>query len=59
MIHHAGMASTWEAIRFGKSALMLPLNADQKVVSTYVESLGLGVRAQESNYLNVEKLSEK
>lgn len=44
VIHHAGMATTWEVVRSRKPALFIPTIADQKVLSTQLERLGVGLR---------------
>ena len=44
VIHHAGMATTWETVRFRKPALFIPTIADQKVLATQLEDLGIGLR---------------
>lgn len=44
VIHHAGMATAWESIRFCKPALFIPANADQMVFADQLERNGLGVR---------------
>ena len=44
VIHHAGMATTWETLRHGKPALFIPTIADQKVLATQLEANGAGLR---------------
>lgn len=44
VIHHAGMATTWETVRHRKPALFIPTIADQKVLAGQLEKLGLGIR---------------
>ena len=44
VIHHAGMATTWETARFRKPALFIPTIADQKVLASQLEALGIGLR---------------
>jgi MGT family glycosyltransferase len=44
VIHHAGMATTWETVRFRKPALFIPTISDQKVLSSQLERIGLGLR---------------
>lgn len=44
VIHHAGMATTWETVRFRKPALFIPTIADQKVLASTLDDLGVGVR---------------
>ena len=44
VIHHAGMATTWETARFRKPALFIPTIADQKVLASRLEHLGVGLR---------------
>jgi MGT family glycosyltransferase len=44
VIHHAGMATTWETARFRKPALFIPTIADQKVLASQLEVLGVGLR---------------
>ncbi len=44
VIHHAGMATTWETVRHSKPALFIPTIADQKVLATQLEANGFGVR---------------
>lgn len=44
VIHHAGMATTWEAVRRQKPALFIPTIADQKVLATMLEKQGIGIR---------------
>jgi UDP:flavonoid glycosyltransferase YjiC (YdhE family) len=44
VIHHAGLATTWETVRFRKPALFIPTIADQKVLSGQLEALGVGHR---------------
>ena len=44
VIHHAGMATTWETARFRKPALFIPTIADQKVLASRLEALGIGLR---------------
>jgi MGT family glycosyltransferase len=44
VIHHAGMATTWETARFRKRALFIPTIADQKVLASQLEALGIGLR---------------
>lgn len=44
VIHHAGMATTWEAVRHSKPALFIPTIADQKVLASQLERNGFGVR---------------
>ena len=46
VIHHAGMATTWEAARFRKPALMIPTICDQKVLASQLEAFGIGVRLE-------------
>lgn len=44
VIHHAGMATTWEAVRFRKPALFIPTISDQKVLARRLEAFGIGIR---------------
>jgi MGT family glycosyltransferase len=44
VIHHAGMATTWETARCHKPALFIPTIADQKVLASRLETLGIGLR---------------
>lgn len=44
VIHHAGMATTWETVRFRKPALFVPTISDQKVFASQLERIGLGLR---------------
>jgi MGT family glycosyltransferase len=44
VIHHAGMATTWETARFRKPALLIPTISDQKVLASRLEMLGIGLR---------------
>ncbi len=44
VIHHAGMATTWETVRHCKPALFIPTIADQKVLASQLERDGFGVR---------------
>jgi UDP:flavonoid glycosyltransferase YjiC (YdhE family) len=44
VIHHAGMATTWETARFRKPALFIPTISDQKVLASRLEALGIGLR---------------
>lgn len=44
VIHHAGMATTWETVRHGIPALFIPTIADQKVLATQLERNGYGLR---------------
>ena len=44
VIHHAGMATAWESIRYCKPALFIPTNADQMVFADQLQRNGLGVR---------------
>ncbi len=44
MVSHAGMATTWETIRFGKPSLLIPTIADQMAFANALERYGLGVR---------------
>ncbi|MBL8579073.1 MAG: hypothetical protein JNK47_17780 [Mesorhizobium sp.] len=44
VIHHAGMATTWETVRYAKPALFIPTIADQKVFASQLEKRGFGVR---------------
>jgi UDP:flavonoid glycosyltransferase YjiC (YdhE family) len=44
VVHHAGMATTWETIRRNKPGLFIPTNADQKVLATLLEHNGFGLR---------------
>lgn len=44
VIHHAGMATTWETVRHCKRALFIPTIADQKVLASQLERNGFGIR---------------
>ncbi len=44
VIHHAGMATTWETVRHCKPALFIPTIADQKVLASQLERNGFGIR---------------
>ena len=44
VIHHAGMATTWETVRYAKPALFIPTISDQKVLASRLEERGFGVR---------------
>lgn len=44
VIHHAGMATTWEMVRYSKPALFIPTIADQKVLASQLDAQGLGIR---------------
>lgn len=44
VVHHAGMATTWETVRFRKPALFIPTISDQKVFASQLERIGLGLR---------------
>lgn len=44
VIHHAGMATTWETVRFRKPALFIPTIADQKVFASRLDARNFGVR---------------
>jgi UDP:flavonoid glycosyltransferase YjiC (YdhE family) len=44
VIHHAGMATTWETVQFRKPALFIPTISDQKVFASQLERIGLGLR---------------
>jgi MGT family glycosyltransferase len=44
VIHHAGMATTWETVRYRKPQLFIPTIADQKVFATELVRNGLGIR---------------
>ncbi len=44
VIHHAGMATTWETARFHKPALFIPTISDQKVLASRLDALGIGLR---------------
>jgi MGT family glycosyltransferase len=44
VIHHAGMATTWETARFRKPALFVPTISDQKVLARRLQTLGIGIR---------------
>lgn len=49
VIHHAGMATTWEVVRHCKPALFIPTIADQKVFASQLERHGLGKRLPSGN----------
>ena len=44
VIHHAGMATTWETVRHSTPALFIPTIADQKVLAGELERNGYGLR---------------
>lgn len=44
VIHHAGMATTWETACYYKPALFIPTIADQKVLASQLENHGFGIR---------------
>jgi len=44
VIHHAGMATTWETARLHKPALFIPTISDQKVLADRLQALGIGLR---------------
>ena len=57
VIHHAGMATTWETARFRKPALFIPTIADQKVLASRLEALGIGVRLPRGRELDAEAIA--
>ncbi len=44
VIHHAGMATTWETVRHNKPSLFIPTIADQKVLASQLERNDFGIR---------------
>jgi MGT family glycosyltransferase len=57
VIHHAGMATTWETVRFRKPALFIPTIADQKVLATQLEALGIGRRLPRGRELDEDAIA--
>jgi UDP:flavonoid glycosyltransferase YjiC (YdhE family) len=57
VIHHAGMATTWETARFHKPALFIPTIADQKVLASQLETLGIGLRLPRGHELDASAIA--
>jgi MGT family glycosyltransferase len=57
VVHHAGMATTWEAVRFRKPALFIPTISDQKVLASQLEALGIGVRLPSGRELDATAIA--
>jgi MGT family glycosyltransferase len=57
VIHHAGMATTWETARFRKPALFIPTIADQKVLASELEALGIGQRLPRGRELDPQAIA--
>jgi UDP:flavonoid glycosyltransferase YjiC (YdhE family) len=57
VIHHAGMATTWETARFRKPALFIPTIADQKVLASRLEALGIGLRLPRGHECDAEAIA--
>ncbi|MFD0916028.1 glycosyltransferase [Pseudahrensia aquimaris] len=58
VIHHAGMATTWETVRHSKPALFIPTIADQKVLASQLEAKGFGVRLAAGNECNAQVIAK-
>jgi MGT family glycosyltransferase len=52
VIHHAGTATAWETARLNRPALLIPINADQKVFANNLERYGIGTRLADSDVFN-------
>jgi len=59
VIHHAGMATTWETARFRKPALFIPTIADQKVLASQLEALGIGRRLPRGREFDARAIAEE
>jgi len=57
VIHHAGMATTWETVRFSRPALFIPTIADQKVLASQLEEQGFGVRLPRGRELDARAIA--
>lgn len=57
VIHHAGMATAWETIRYCKPALFVPVNADQMVFANLLERNGLGLRLPRGRELDARAIA--
>lgn len=57
VIHHAGMATTWETARFRKPALFIPTIADQKVLASRLDALGIGLRLPRGRELDAQAIA--
>jgi MGT family glycosyltransferase len=57
VIHHAGMATTWETARFRKPALFIPTISDQKVLASQLEALGIGLRLPHGRELDAKAIA--
>ncbi|GAB2177049.1 nucleotide disphospho-sugar-binding domain-containing protein [Dongia sp. agr-C8] len=57
VIHHAGMATTWETARFRKPALFIPTISDQKVLASRLEALGIGLRLPRGRELDAHAIA--
>ena len=57
VIHHAGMATTWETARHCKPALFIPTIADQKVLASKLDEQGFGVRLPRGRELDANAIA--
>jgi len=57
VIHHAGMATTWETARFRKPALFIPTISDQKVLANRLDALGIGLRLPRGRECDAEAIA--
>ena len=57
VIHHAGMATTWEAARFRRPALMIPTISDQKVLASQLAAFGIGIRLKAADACNAAAIA--
>jgi len=59
VIHHAGMATTWETARFRRPALFIPTISDQKVLATRLEALGIGLRLLPGREFDAQAIAQQ
>lgn len=57
VIHHAGMATTWETVRYAKPALFIPTISDQKVLASRLEEHGFGVRLSRGREFDAQAIA--
>jgi MGT family glycosyltransferase len=57
VIHHAGMTTTWETIKYRKPALFIPTISDQMVLADRLEKFGLGVRLPKEDALDPQAIA--
>jgi MGT family glycosyltransferase len=57
VIHHAGMATTWETVRYCKPAVFIPTITDQMVFASQLEHHGFGVRLPRGRELDAAAIA--